>query len=755
MRFRAWHASVVGFAVACAVVAGLAWLSFDRMNRLQEETRRVRHSLAVREQVEDVLSLMKDAETGQRGYIITGDPGYLAPFAEAVVDMPAKLAALRRLTESDPAQETRFKSLGTAITQKMAELDATIRARTDLGFDVAARIIATDRGKRLMDEIRQLAKEMVREEDRLYAARTARERGESRALLRANVGGFGVALLIVSIAMALLHWTTREREREQAARATAEAVAAVTASSEAWFRTTLVSIGDAVIATDETGRIRTMNPVAERLTGWTEAEARNRPLDAVFRIVNEATQLPVENPVTRVLRDGRGVGLANHTVLLARDGRAIPIDDSAAPIRRQDGSMTGAVLVFRDITARREVEREQALALEREQAARRELETASRSKDEFVTTLSHELRTPLNAIFGWVQLLRAGTLDETARAHALEVIERNTRTQTRMVEDLLDVSRIMTGQFRIEPRPVDLATVIAAAVDAVRPAIDAKGVQLVTHVDAPAGPVAGDPDRLQQVVWNLLTNAVKFTPRGGRIEVTLERRGSQVEVRVSDTGRGISEDFLPHVFERFSQAEASTSRSQPGLGIGLALVRHLVELHGGVVDVASEGEGRGATFTVRLPVPATLLGIHGDGDTTGAPAPGADPLRPLAGVAILAVDDDADARELLRMAFQQAGAQVTLADSARAALAALEASAPDVLVSDIGMPDGTGYELLERVRAAENGSRLPAVALTAYARPEDRDRAIRAGFQLHVSKPVDPAALVRAVVLVCGRGAHA
>jgi CheY-like chemotaxis protein/anti-sigma regulatory factor (Ser/Thr protein kinase) len=288
-------------------------------------------------------------------------------------------------------------------------------------------------------------------------------------------------------------------------------------------------------------------------------------------------------------------------------------------------------------------------------------------------------------------------------------------------------------------------------VDAVRPAIDAKALHLATHLDPAAGPVAGDPDRLQQVVWNLLTNAVKFTPRGGRIDVTLERRGSQVEVRVTDTGRGIAADFLPHVFERFSQAETSTSRFQPGLGIGLALVRHLVELHGGVVDVASEGEGRGATFTVRLPVPVTLLGLHADGGGAGMPGPGPDPFRPLAGMTILAVDDDADARELLRMAFQQAGAQVILADSARTALAALEASAPDVLVSDIGMPDGSGYELLEGVRAVEHGSRLPAVALTAYARPEDRDRAIRAGFQLHVSKPIDPAALVRAVALVCGR----
>jgi PAS domain S-box-containing protein len=555
--------------------------------------------------------------------------------------------------------------------------------------------------------------------------------------------------------MALLHVATRGRERERAARATAEAVTAVTASSEAWFRTTLASIGDAVITTDETGRIRTMNPVAESLTGWTEAEARDRPLDTVFRIVDEGSRLPVESPVTRVLREGRIAGLANHTVLLARDGRAIPIDDSAAPIRPRPGPLSGAVLVFRDITARRRVEKELAVTLERERAARRDSEAASRSKDEFVATLSHELRTPLNAIMGWVQLLRGGGLDEPGRNHALEVIERNTRTQTRMVEDLLDISRIMTGRFRMEPRAVDLAAVIRAAVDAVNPALDAKGLRLATSLDAATGPVFGDPDRLQQVVWNLLTNAVKFTPRDGRIDVALERRGSHVEIRVSDTGQGIPADFLPHVFERFSQGEGASSRAQPGLGIGLALVRHLVELHGGTVEAASDGDGRGSVFTVRLPVPATLQGFYADGAAAGTPGSSGDPFRPLAGLAVLAVDDDADARDLLRVAFQQAGAQVTIADSARSALAALEAAAPDVLVSDIGMPDRNGYELLESVRAAEHGSRLPAVALTAYARPEDRDRAIKAGFQLHVSKPIDPAALVRAVALVCGRGARA
>jgi PAS domain S-box-containing protein len=748
---RAWRASVVGFLVACAIIAGLAWMSFDRMARLQDDTRRVRHTLAVREQTEALLSWMKDAETGQRGYIITGDPGYLAPYAQAVVALPEQVAALRRLTGDDPAQQERLRRLETQIAQKLAELDHSVRVRTDQGFDAAALIVASDRGKQLMDEIRRLTGEILANEDRLYAVRTAREESQGRAAIAANLGGLVVALLLVGVAMALLHRVTRLREQERAMLATAEAVAAATARSEAWLRTTLASIGDAVIATDESGRVRTMNPVAESLTGWSEAEARERPLDAVFRIVNESTRQAGENPVTRVLREGRITGLANHTVLLARDGRATPIDDSAAPIRTPEGRTIGAVLVFRDITARREVEREQALALDREQAARRDAEAATRSKDEFVTTLSHELRTPLNAIFGWVRLLRSGALDEPARAHALEVIERNTRSQTRMVEDLLDVSRMMTGRFRIEPRPVDLAVVIEAAMEAVRPALDAKGLVIATRLEDAVGPVAGDPDRLQQVIWNLLTNAIKFTPRGGHVSIRLERRGSHVEVQVSDTGRGIAPEFLPHVFERFRQADSSPARAQPGLGIGLALVRHLVELHGGVVEASSAGEGRGATFTVRLPVPATLPGVHRESTGSSPLAPDTDPLRPLAGLHVLAVDDDADARELLRLAFRQAGAEVTVAESARAALAALEATAPDVLVSDIGMPDGDGYDLLERMRAAERGSRLPAVALTAYARPEDRDRAIRAGFQLHVPKPIEPAALVRAVALVCGR----
>ena len=359
--------------------------------------------------------------------------------------------------------------------------------------------------------------------------------------------------------------------------------------------------------------MRTMNAVAQSLSGWTESEAQERPLDAVFRIVNEDSGARSRTP---------SPGCSGKDGSRPRQPHGPPVPKRARhPDRRQcrahpDAAgrchRRGAGLP-RHHRAPAGRARADARARAREGGAARVWRPSARSKDEFVTTLSHELRTPLNAIFGWVHLLRSGALDEAARSHALEVIERNTRTQTRMVEDLLDMSRIMTGNFRIEPRPVDLEAVIGAAVDAVRPALDAKGVHLATHLDATAGPVAGDPDRLQQVVWNLLTNAIKFTPRGGRVEVRLERHGSQVQVEVSDTGRGIAADFLPHVFERFTQAEASSSRTQPGLGIGLALVRHLVELHGGTVGVSSDGDGQGATFTVRLPVPVTLERLRADG----------------------------------------------------------------------------------------------------------------------------------------------
>src|SRR4029453_5227212 len=356
--------------------------------------------------------------------------------------------------------------------------------------------------------------------------------------------------------------------------------------------------------TDDEGRVTLMNPVAQALTGRTDAGARGRPIEEVFAIVNEATRQPVENPVAQVRREGSIVGLANHAILLARDGRETPIAHSAAPIRLPGSRLQGVVVVFRDVTGQYELERQRASLLQIEQAARQDAEAANRGKDEFVATLSHELRPPLNSIFGWTRMLQSGSLDGDTARRAVEVIERSARTQMQLIDDLLDTSRMVAGKLRLDVRPVDLRAVVEAAVDTIRPATQAKGVRIEGHTGERPVVVSGDPDRLQQVVWNLLSNAIRFTPAGGRIDVWLDEHQGQEQIRVVDTGSGIKPEFLPHVFERFRQADASSSRVPSGLGLGPALGRHRVELRGGAVVAEGEGEGRGPTFSVRLPRPS-------------------------------------------------------------------------------------------------------------------------------------------------------
>jgi PAS domain S-box-containing protein len=370
-----------------------------------------------------------------------------------------------------------------------------------------------------------------------------------------------------------------------------------------WLRVSLKSIGDAVIATDIKGFVNFVNPTAETITGWTLAEAVNKPLAEVFQIINEETRQPVENVFSVVRREGIVVGLANHTLLLAKDGREIPIEDSGAPIKDKSGKMIGVIVVFHDVTERRRAEQERVELLKREQAARSEAEAANRLKDEFLATVSHELRTPLTAIVGWSSMLRTNSFSPESTARALETIERNAKTQTQIVEDLLDVSRIITGKLQINSRPVALAQTIEAAIANLRPAAEAKGMTLKVSLDgAKYGLVLGDPDRLQQIIWNLVSNAIKFTPEDGRIEVRLEQVGSFYELSVSDNGIGIEKEFLPYVFERFRQADSSRTRAHGGLGLGLAIVRHLVELQGGTVAAHSDGAGQGAVFKVRLPL---------------------------------------------------------------------------------------------------------------------------------------------------------
>ncbi|HET6977295.1 MAG TPA: ATP-binding protein [Pyrinomonadaceae bacterium] len=522
-----------------------------------------------------------------------------------------------------------------------------------------------------------------------------------------------------------------------------------------WLRVTLSSIGDAVITTDVEGRVTFMNQAAESLTGWTQAEAMGRSLTDIFQILNEQSRQPIENPALRALAAGTVIRLANLTVLIAKDGTECPIDDSAAPIRNEQGDVVGAVLVFRDISERKRMELERERLLATAQAAQKEAERANRLKDEFLATASHELRTPLTAVVGWSRLLRTGKLDAENSARALEAIERNATLQTKLIDDLLDVSRIITGKLTLDRGAIEMAHVVSDAVNTLRPAADAKHITIETSFDAEAGPVLGDANRLQQVVWNLLSNAVKFTPKHGRIDVALQRVNSEVQVSVGDSGEGISSEFLPYVFDRFSQGDGKTTRSHSGLGLGLAIVRQLVESHGGTVNAHSDGPGCGATFKFRIPVLSInsgRAGITAATDFTRDAISIECPPR-LDGVRVLVVDDDSDTRQMLKAVLSECQADVITAASAAEAIKEIERRKPDVLVSDLGMPEQDGYELIKQVRKTESAGavRIPALALTAYAKAEDRVRALADGYQVHLAKPVEPAEFLLVVANLAGR----
>ncbi|MEP6943405.1 MAG: ATP-binding protein [Betaproteobacteria bacterium] len=415
----------------------------------------------------------------------------------------------------------------------------------------------------------------------------------------------------------------------------------------------------------------------------------------------------------------------------------------------ESGSVVRMAGVVEDITERKRL-------LESERAARAAAEHMSEMKDDFLATLSHELRTPLTAILGWSNLLRRRVHDDTDLQQGLDAIERNARMQSQLIEDLLDMSRITSGKVRLDIQPVEPMTFVEAAIETVRPAADAKGIRLTKTLDPSAGPISADPGRLQQIVWNLLANAIKFTPREGKVQVSLERVNSHIEIRITDTGVGIGAEFLPHVFERFRQANATTTRMHGGLGLGLSIVKTLVELHGGTVSAHSEGEGCGATFRVMIPV--TVL--HSASQEVPRSHPRAASSSPqdvkmvdLSGLKVLVVDDEPDARELIKRVLAECQAEVITAGNAVDALERVRGDRPHVLVSDIGMPGVDGYELLKRIRALgeSGGGRLPAIALTAFARSEDRTRALRAGFQIHVAKPVEPSELIATVAMVAGR----
>jgi PAS domain S-box-containing protein len=516
---------------------------------------------------------------------------------------------------------------------------------------------------------------------------------------------------------------------------------------------------DAIVGKDLNSIVTSWNKGAERIFGYSADEMIGT---SIMRIIPPNHQGEEEEILARIKRGER----YDHfeTVRIAKEGRQLHVSLTISPIKDANGTVVGASKIARDITERKLVEEALTQAkkaadaanadrqrlLESERAARSEAERASRMKDEFLATLSHELRTPLNAVLGWATVLRTGRYRAQELAGGLETIERNTRAQAQIIDDLLDMSRIISGKVRLDVQRVDLPAILSEAIDTVQASAAAKGVRLQTVIDPLDAPVSGDPNRLQQVFWNLLNNAIKFTPKGGRVQVLLGRVDSHIEIRIIDTGEGISSEFLPYIFARFRQADPSTTRRHGGLGLGLAIVKHLVELHGGSVRAKSGGFGKGATFVVSLPVTV----VHPPQEQWEREHPKSKPrdLPPVPAisldhVSVLVIDDESDARDLLKLLLESAGASVYLAQSAEQGIEYLLTASVDVLICDIGMPDVDGFSLMRRIRALDDAqkSEVAAVALTAYARLEDRTEAIRSGFQNHLSKPVEPGELLAVV----------
>lgn len=494
------------------------------------------------------------------------------------------------------------------------------------------------------------------------------------------------------------------------------------------------------VAVHERGRLLNVNRSLAKMFGYSLGKLGE--MNALDLVAPESRKLLIEKLLSGSESSFEAQGIR-------KDGSTFPVEICSKAIPYDERTVV-SVMAIRDISERKRIEEEHH-RLVREQAARAEAEAANQTKDQFLTTLSHELRTPLAAIIGWAHMLRAGTLDEESTARAIEVIERKAYAQNQLIDDLLDVSRIITNKLSLDMQACDLHAVLASAVDGVRPSASDKSVEIQTAFDADGLSIKGDHNRLQQVMQNLLNNAIKFTPAGGRIEVKLERAGTHARIIVKDTGIGISKEFLPHAFDRFRQADSSTTREHGGLGLGLAIVRHLVDLHSGTVQAFSEGKDEGSTFTVELPLVLEHEAFEREPlSSNGKPirlanAASSTTLTRLEGVRVLLVDDDADTLAMLGTVLSFNGAEVRLAVDASGALEVLSTWEADVLISDIGMPGQDGYVLIKQIRAAENGRRLPAIALTAYAKEEDRAQALAAGYHLHISKPVEPEDLIAAV----------
>lgn len=842
--FQKWL--VIGLGLIVAFVLVNAGVAYRNVEHLRNDAQRVVHTHEVLNVLNDLLSSMKDAETGQRGFLITGDERYLDPYNDALRSVDEQIERIKRLTKDNERQQSRIPRLQTLIQGKMDELAATIALRKGSGSEAAQNEVLTHLGKNRMDTIRAVIAEMQEDERGLLQVREVANEGEYLTSLVSSALG----ALIGLAAIGGFAWLLRRHLQ-----ARLKAAAALHEQRER-FRTTLTSIGDAVIATDVAGRVTFMNSVAETLTGWTEDESSRRPLEVVFRIVNEQTRKAVENPALRALKEGRIVGLANHTVLIAKTGAEYPIDDSAAPIRDLDGRIIGTVLVFRDISARKQEEEARQKQVERlieaeervrsvvnhvvdsiitiddcgvvqsfnpaaerlfaytseevigqnvkifmpepyrsehddyianylrtgqakiigigrevvgcrkdgstfsmdlavsefrlgarryfsgivrdvteRKQAEEALKETARRKDEFLATLAHELRGPLAPLRNALELMKCSREDAAVTEQALSIMDRQMGQMVRLVDDLLDMSRIALNKPQLRKERVALASVVYRALETCRPLAESSRHEVIVTLPPESIYLNGDPLRLAQVVSNLLNNACKYTKPGGRISVSAERQDDQVLVSVKDNGMGIPPDMLPRIFEMFTQVDQTLERSQGGLGIGLTLVKQFVEMHHGSVEALSEGPGRGSEFVICLPIISETPKFYPSSEPTAVKQ--ATPTR-----RILIVDDNRDSAESLAMLLKVSGNETHSAYDGLEAVEAAEQFRPDMVLLDVGLPKLNGFDACRRIREHSWGRHMVIVALTGWGQEEDRRKSKDAGFTHHMVKPVEYTALM-------------
>jgi PAS domain S-box-containing protein len=696
------------FGLTGAFVVGSTFLTYragDRVLKLHQQEEERRHAILA---LDDLFSTLQDAETGQRGFIITGDETYLEPFQSAQARLPETIKRFANSPQSG-ITETDRNALDEAIRQEIGELTQTIEMRRSKGFEAVLPVIRADNGKKFMDRIREMVGRL-REEQQAELTKDIRE---SNVATRHRTDTFlaTAALNVLVLLWGFLRIRRALRERNDALLERQQ--------QSDLLSTTLASIGDCVMVTDPAGRITFMNQVAADVTGWEAKDASGRSVKEVFKIINEHTRQPVEDPVEKVIKHGVIVGLANHTLLIRKDGSEVPIDDSGAPIRTPEGKLEGVVLVFRDFSEHKKIEREL-------RAAKEAAESASKAKDQFLAMLSHELRTPLTPVLATLQLweMRADSLPP--RLHSdVKMLRHNVELEARIIDDLLDLTRIARGLLSLSEEEIDVHSIIKLPLDIICSDANAKEIKVVLQPDATRHFVHCDAVRFQQVLWNVLRNAVNFTDRKGNITIRTNNYADQIRISIEDSGVGMSSETLAKLFTPFEQADRNRSVRYGGLGLGLAISHALIKQMGGELTAESQGVGKGSKFVISLKA-QNLASTTGSRPTAAVPTRGKK--------RILLVEDHADTAAALTRLLQARGHAIRRVSSAAEALLVFKPDAFDLIICDIGLPDGNGYDLLNSIRQIDS---VAAVALTGFGMTTDIAQAKEAGFDAHLTKPVD------------------